>query len=229
MEEVKQKQNLADIARKKRNLHLIEKLHSGTPLTKIEIKELEEFEKEPQGPTIVKSADEVAQFMDVSERTVYRWRNEGMPVTKDGYYDLERIRVWFEEREKTGDGEGKAYWEEKIRKYKATLLELELKKVQNELVSSEEVERGRIARVMAVKRAFLALPTRLAPVLSMQVPREIEVILYEAISEIIDEFAGVTNENTETRQGNLDAGGTAVVEASGENNGQPVGGSVPLS
>ena len=40
MEEVKPKQNLADIARKKRYLHLIEKLHSGTPLTKVEIKEL---------------------------------------------------------------------------------------------------------------------------------------------------------------------------------------------
>ncbi|MDD5487244.1 MAG: hypothetical protein PHW65_06800, partial [Dehalococcoidales bacterium] len=97
------------------------------------------------------------------------------------------------------------------------------KKAQGELVSSEEVERGRISRIIAVKRAFLALPTRLAPVLSMQEPREIEVILYEAISEIIDEFAGVVNENTETGQTNLDAGGTAGVEASGEDNSQPVG------
>ncbi len=31
MEENKQKQNLAEIARKKRYLHLIEKLHNGTP------------------------------------------------------------------------------------------------------------------------------------------------------------------------------------------------------
>ena len=223
MEEAKPKQNLADIARKKRYLHLIEKLHSGTPLTKPEIKELEEFEKEPQESTIVKSAEEVAQFMDVSERTVYRWRNEGMPVTKDGYYDLERIRVWFEEREKIGDGEGKAYWEEKIRKYRATLLELELKKATAELISSEEVERGRIIRIIAVKRSLLALPTRLAPALSMQEPREIEVILYEAISEIIDEFAGTINENIETGQGNLDASGAAGVEASSEDNGQPVG------
>ena len=146
-----------------------------------------------------------------------------MPVTKDGYYDLERIRVWFEEREKTGDGEGKAYWEEKIRKYRATLLELELKKATAELISSEEVERGRIIRIIAVKRSLLALPTRLAPALSMQEPREIEVILYEAISEIIDEFAGTINENTETGQGNLDTSGAAGVEASSEDNGQPVG------
>ena len=37
-----EKQNLAELARKKRYLHLIEKLHSGIPLTKSEIKELEE-------------------------------------------------------------------------------------------------------------------------------------------------------------------------------------------
>jgi len=98
-----------------------------------------------------------------------------------------------------------------------------LRKAQGELISSEEVERGRISRIIAVKRAFLALPTRLAPTLSMQEPREIEVILYEALSEIIDEFAGVVNENSATRQADLDAGGAAGVEASGEDNGQPVG------
>lgn len=210
MEEVKQKQNLADIARKKRYLHLIEKMHSGTPLTKPEIRELEEFEKEPQDQTVVKTAEEVAQVMDVSERTIYRWRNEGMPVTKDGFYDLEKIRIWCEERERSGETEGKAYWEEKIRKYKATLLELDLKKAIGELVSSEDVERGRIARIIAVKRSFLALPTRLAPILSMKEPRDIESILYDAIAEVIDEFAG--EKNVKTRQDNMDRSGTPVVE-----------------
>ncbi len=210
MEEVKPKQNLADIARKKRYLHLIEKLHSGTPLTKPEIRELEEFEKEPEDHAVVKTAEAVAQVMDVSERTIYRWRNEGMPVTKDGYYDLEKIRMWFEERERSGVTEGKAFWEEKIRKYRASLLELDLKKAIGELISSEEVERGRIARIIAVKRTFLSLPTRIAPVLSMKEPREIESILYEAIAEVIDEFAG--EKNVKEGQDNLDDSGTAGVE-----------------
>lgn len=222
MGEVK-KQTLADIARKKRYLHLIEKMHSGVPLTKPEIRELEEFEKEPQETTIVKTAVDVAKVMDVSERTVYRWRNDGMPVTKDGYYDLEKIRVWFEAREASGNTEGKAFWEEKIRKYKATLLELELKKVTGELVSRDEVERGRIVRVIAIKRSFLALPTRLAPVLSMKEPREIEAELYEAISEIIDEFAGDEDESKRAGQANVDIPGKGGVETAGEDNGQRVG------
>ena len=225
MEEVKQKQNLAELARKKRYLHLIEKMHSGTPLTKPEIRELEEFEAEPLDPTVVKTMEEVAKVMDVSYRTVQRWKKDGMPVTADGFYDLDAIRIWHDERgiidgEET---EGKAYWEEKIRKYKATLLELDLRKATGEVISSEEVDRGRITRIIAIKRSFLALPTRLAPALAMQEPREIEAILYEAIAEIIDEFAGVVNENIEAGQDNLDTNGAASVEASGEDNGQPVG------
>jgi len=218
-------QNLAEIARKKRYLHLIEKLHSGTPLSKQEIKELEDFESEPLGDTTVKTIEEVAKIMEVNWRTVYRWKREGMPVTKDGYYDLEEIKRWHDGR--SGDAEeefeGKIYWETKLRKYKASLLELELKRVTGELLPRDEVEKGRIARIIAIKRSFLALPTRLAPVLAMKEPREIEVELYEAISEIIDEFAGVRHDHKKTRQKNMDAGRKGSVETSGEDNGQPVG------
>ena len=223
MEENKQNQNLAELARKKRYLHLIEKLHSGTPLSKTEIKELEEFEAEPLDPTIVKTMEEVAKVMEVSYRTVQRWKKDGMPVTHDGYYDLDAIKAWHDERGIVDDEviEGKAYWEEKIRKYKATLLELDLKKAIGELVSRDDVERGRIARIIVVKRSFLALPTRLAPVLAMREPREIETVLYEAIAEIIDEFAGEKNVSTESN--NMDEAGTAGLEASGEDNSQPVG------
>lgn len=230
-----QKQSLAEIARKKRHLSLIEKLHGGKALSKQEIAELEQFEAEPLAPTVVKTIEEVARVMDVSYRTVQRWKQDGMPTTKDGFYDLDEIKVWHDsrnEKDKTELQESKEYWDEKIRKYKATMLEMELKKATGELVSREEVERGRIARIIAVKRSLLVLPTRLAPTIAMKEPREIEVILYEALSEIIDEFAGVRKfsgeVNDEIRNEasgsiNLDAGGSSGVEAPGENNGQPVG------
>ena len=220
-----QNQNLAEIARKKRYLHLIEKLHSGTALSKQEIKELEDFEAEPLGDAIVKTIEEVAKIMEVNWRTVYRWKRDGMPVTKAGFYDLDEIKKWYDGKAGNADEEieGKIYWETKLRKYKASLLELELKRVTGELLPRDEVEKGRIARIIAVKRAFLALPTRLAPVLAMKEPREIEVELYEAISEIIDEFAGVRNDHKKTRQKDLDAGGKTGVEASGKDNSKPVG------
>ena len=84
-----EKQNLAEIARKKRYLHLIEKMHGGKALSKQEIKELEELEVEMVGQGVVKTMEEVAKIMDVSYRTVQRWKKDGMPVTKDGYYDLD--------------------------------------------------------------------------------------------------------------------------------------------
>ena len=83
------KQNLAEIARKKRHLYLIEKMQSRKPLTAQEIAELEQFEAEPLGPAIVKTMEEVAKVMDVAYRTVQRWKKDGMPTTKEGLYDLD--------------------------------------------------------------------------------------------------------------------------------------------
>ena len=194
-----EKKNLAEIARKKRHLYLIEKLHSGKALTKQEIRELEEFESEPEDKALVKTVDEVAKVMEVSYRTVQRWKREGMPVKKGGFYDLDEIKEWHEQRIGPEESEGKAFWDEKIRKYKAHLLELELKRALGELVSREEVEKTQIAKVIAIKRSFLALPTILAPLLAMKEPREIEALLYETIAEIIDEFSGIKDEKEKTQ------------------------------
>ncbi|HAH21644.1 MAG: hypothetical protein A2Y00_05425 [Omnitrophica WOR_2 bacterium GWF2_43_52] len=221
MAEQNKKQNLAEIARKKRHLYLIEKMQSRKPLTAQEIAELEQFEAEPLGPAVVKTMEEVAKVMDVAYRTVQRWKKDGMPTTKEGFYDLDEIKVWHEQRN-LDQAEDRAYWNTKILKHKATLLEMEVKKATSELMPREEVERGRIARIIAVKRSFLALPTRMAPVLAMKEPREIEAELYQAIIEIIEEFAR-DDDSDDPRQENLDAAGEAGVETAGEDNSQPVG------
>ena len=188
-----EKQNLAEIARKKRHLYLIQKLNTGN-LTKPEIKELEEFEKGEEKRVIVKSLDELREVMNVSERTLFRWKKEGMPVTKEGFYDLEEISEWY--KTKVGlipadESEGKFYWQELILKCKARLLEIEVAKAQGELMPRKEVEQGWAMRVSAVRAEFTALPDRVAPILAMKEPREIKKLLLDAIIEITDEFAGV--------------------------------------
>ena len=228
-----QKQNLAEIARKKRYIHLIEKLHSGKALTKQEIVELEEFEAEPLKPTIVKSIVEVAEVMGISYRTAQRWKKAGMPMTTEGFFDIEQIKSWHLQRnEKIRTKEGKDFWDEKIRKYKAKILGLELKRLMGELISKEEVVKSRITRIIAIKRSLLALPTRIASILAMKEPREIELILSESLNEIIDEFAGTrkleegnTNalQDEENRSGGMDAGRSSGVEEAGEDNGHPMG------
>jgi len=223
-----QKQNLADIARKKRHLHLIEKMQSGKPLSKSEIIEIEQFEAEPLAPSVVKTIEEVAKVMDVSYRTVQRWKQDGMPTTKDGFYDLDEIKAWHTSRNEDSMNEfkdRKEYWEDKILEYKATMLELDLKKATGEVVSKDEVEKGRVARIMMIKREFLSLPRIMAPKLAMREPREIEAELYEVISVIIDDFSGV-KDAVENGKGNTEPAGTAGVDEAASDNGEPVGGSV---
>jgi len=227
-------QKLSDIARKKRYLHLVEKMHRDKTLTKQEIDELAEFETETNGSTtVVRSIKEAAKVLEVNERTVRRWKKEGMPVTQEGLYDLNDIKSWQNEREGNSQRqtEGKAYWEAKIREFRAGKLEAELKKINQAVLSREEVEQGRLMRIIAVKRSFLALPTRIAPALAMKEPREIEALLYGAIGEIIDEFAGEKNFKETQRKvchaqdgpGGVDPAREGDVEAPGEDHSQSVG------
>lgn len=189
-----QKKSLAEIAKKQRYLYLVENLQKGKTLTKQEIAELEKFEAEPLPSMVVQTYQEVAKVLEVSIKTVQRWKKEGMPVTKDGYYDLEQVKEWQIKRieeSKKFDKESKAYWDQKLLRGKVEKIEFEIKQMRGELVPKEDVEQERVARIMAVKRAFLALPTALAPTLAMREPREIQTTLYEVIGEIIDDFAGV--------------------------------------
>jgi len=225
----KKEKNLVEIAKKKRQLRIVEKLQKDEPLTKQEIAELEEFEKPPLPSTVVRTAREVSKVMDVTLRTVQRWKDEGMPTTAEGYYDLEEIKVWYEKTRKHKKSEGREFWEERIKKHQASLLELKLKKETEELVAKEEVERIQVAQVMALKRSLLAIPRRLAPILAgTNDPRECEAILEEDIGEIIDEFAGVRKkgeelEDAEGGKARLDREAEASVQAPHENTGERVG------
>lgn len=188
-----EKKSIAELAKKKRQLYLYNKLQSGKPLSVSEIKEVEAFEASPLSPGVVRTQAEVAQALSVDKRTIERWAGQGMPVTSEGNYDLMDIKAWRMTRQRyknLGETE-KDKWDIEYRKNKALLMKIDYEKILGQFISKEEVQKGRIARIIAVKRSFLALPTRLAGVLAMKEPPEIETILYESICEIIDEFAGV--------------------------------------
>jgi phage terminase Nu1 subunit (DNA packaging protein) len=201
--EMEKKPNVVEIAKKKRHLYLYEKLHSGTPLTPAELRELEKFEEVDSATGVVDTKEKVAKALKVSVRTVYYWEKDGMPTTPEGNYDLLDIKAWRMTRQRHKDlsDSEKDKWDIAYRRNKALLLEIEYQKVLGSLIPKEEVEEGRVARILMVKREFLALPQRLAPVLAMKEPREICAILEEAICEIIDDFAGV-RETKEGDEGN---------------------------
>lgn len=196
-ENIKQKPSLIEMAKKRRHIHLLEKLHRGKSasptLSKSEIKELEKYENDPNSPGVVDSQEKVAKVFGVSTRTVAYWTRDGMPTTPQGKYDLLEIRAWRTlKKQKKGQSVKKdslEVWDARFREYKARLAEIALKKASGELVSRAQVEKDLIHISLTVKRAFLALPRQLAPQLIGLEARQIESILASRVKEIISAFA----------------------------------------
>ncbi len=218
-----QKLSVVDVARRKRQVYLLEKLKNDKPLTRAELSELEKYEASlPEG--VVATQEEVARVFGVSTRTVQYWVRDGMPVKPDNTYSLLEIENWREvtKNGSTGRNKGeKNLWQSKLSeiRYKRELLTY--RKELGELVSSEDVERGFVTRIMITKRSLLSLPTRLAPLLSMKEPREVEVILYNALGEVIDEFAGEKSrsggaDGRRRKKVSMDSAGAGGMEKAGE-------------
>lgn len=189
----KDNKSLVELAKKKRQIHLLGKLQKGKVLSLSELKELEDFECGPLRPGCVKSRMEVAKAFHVTKRTVEYWVEKGMPREPEGYYNLIEIHVWRalrNEKDKTPAEQEKIKWDIKYREYRALLYKLEYKKACGELISLAEVEAGRIARILAVKSALLALGRVVAPAIGGMEPREIQVYIDERVKEICRQFAG---------------------------------------
>lgn len=187
------KKDIVATAKKKRYLHLLHKLKTGT-LTRSEINELGTLEKEiarekATEPGIVQTQAEVAKAFGVKKRTIEYWVENGMPRQEDGTYSLLDIAGWRatpkEEPKPKEDDE----WQNKYREYKARLAELNLAEKRGELISREEVDAANVAKVLAVKRALLAIPKQIAPSLAGREAREIQARLTARLEEVIARFA----------------------------------------
>ncbi len=197
----KLKPNLVEMAKKRRHLHLVEKLAKGksfTPtLSRSEINELKKYEGDPGSPGIVDSQEKVAKIFGVACRTVERWVKDGMPMTSDRKYDLIDIRAWRENRRYRNNKSNKSNALENrkdtadafFRECKAKLAEIALKKALGELIPREVIERELVQVSLTIKHALLSLPKQVAPQLAGLEPRPIEIILSNRIKEIVNEFA----------------------------------------
>ncbi len=189
---VNDKPNLLEIARQQRHVKIIEKMQRGISLTQAEIKELAKYEGGDSSPGIVENQENVAKLFCVSTRTIANWAKDGMPVTKDGRYNIIEIQAWrFDKanKQRAGNKKSPEDWLLRYREFKAKLEEIKLKTTIGELVSKREVEAGLIQISIAIKRALLALPRAVAPRLVGLEPREMEGIIRERVEEIINLFA----------------------------------------
>jgi len=187
--------DVLELAKKKRHIHLLEKVQAGKALTASELAELKEYEGQKEEPAtfgIVKTLVEVSKAFRVSYRMVQYWALDGMPKTPEGHYDLNEIQAWhltkLQEKKGLKDPES-IKWVDRYRQFKALEAEFDYKRKLAEFVSREEIEEGRVQRILALKKAFLSLPKRIVPQMYGREMREMQSVLEKRIKEILNEFA----------------------------------------
>jgi phage terminase Nu1 subunit (DNA packaging protein) len=142
---------------------------------------------------VVAGQKEAAAYAGVSVRTIRNWKAAGMPVAADGGY-IKNLLDFYK------NNEGKQPTEEKkqalsadadYKTVRAKLLAMELAVKQGELVSIKEIEKGRVARILAVKRALLGLGRKFAPrLVHIKDERKMAAVINEQMKEIIRRFSG---------------------------------------
>jgi len=136
-------------------------------------------------------ARDVAPLWKVSAQAVGLWhRRDGGPRNEDRTYSLVDLIAWREAQlRKSSESDSREASEARLKGYQAGLKELELKKATGRLLDRDEVERGRIARIMEVRKKLQAIPKALAGKLGHRTPIEVQAILDDAVRDVIDDFA----------------------------------------
>ena len=215
----KKKSNAVDaveIAQKQRHLYLLSKVQSNQKLSKSELKELREFESLRAGENgkpkssngkgrkannnhvfaqkdILPNQKAAAEFAGVSVRTIQKWKAAGMPCVEGGGYFKGILKFYKENRghQPTEERRAGLAADADYKTIRAKLLQMELDVKQGKLVPIEEIEKGRIARILTVKRALLGLGRKLAPQLvKLKDARQISKIINTEARSIIKGFSG---------------------------------------
>ncbi len=204
------KTNLAEIARKKRYLSLVEKMGRGAALSNKEIKELEGFEKSESNKMDFVVNDgtvdlpTISLYLDKSTRMVRRYITQGMPIIRDKSGEIFRFKVsevfkWYYSG-KDSDDDGGKYWDKEYKKSRAQINNLLLKEKEGALIAFDEHVSIVKNQIRGIKTGFLRLPKHVAPKLHQQDPKVICEILDEEIRFIINQFAETKNANKSGRR-----------------------------
>lgn len=144
---------------------------------------------------LLKTQAGAAKYAGCDERTIRRWINNGMPLTKDNQYSKMMLDLFKK-------GGGRAPNEHKdrdiqagadIKTIRAKLYELEYKVKTGELIDADDEQQRRLYQVVVVRQALLAMPRRIGPQLVGKSARKIIKLLREEVEFIINTFANDQN------------------------------------
>ena len=177
------------------------KLTQGDQAKFAELKKKYSINDDGNAPTVAA----LARIMGKSERTIYKWKKQGMPVELDGSYDVDRILAWRGDRpgvkkdpqksdqETAGDTPDeiseKTLWDIRFRKFRAKLHELEYLHRKGEYFSKEQLIPAWVGRVNIVRSGLLNFSDRLSPMLVGKSQADIFQILRSEVNRLLADFA----------------------------------------
>ena len=143
------------------------------------------------------TSKDVAKLLGIDERTLRRWKNDGMPAFESG-----EVGNWYVERklkERFGDaanGEGLDFTAERARVAKEQADKLAM---ENDARRDMTMTRGEVAAlltrvIMIFKTRLMTIPMKLAPLLfgMKSIPEIMEALkaaIYEALNELSVELS----------------------------------------
>ena len=138
----------------------------------------------------------IANFFDVSERTIRNWVQKGMPRVADGVYSPKDCFNWWNEfvnEASIGENDDNKDVKERYWSAKAGNEELKFEKTKGKLVDREDVERAFSARAYELSLSFRALKYRLPPVLEGKSREEMQNELSKELTRILESYKRAGN------------------------------------
>ena len=135
-----------------------------------------------------------AKYAGVDVRTIQRWKSRGMPVIDLGGGKVGYTKPMLDKfkRMTEGDEQNILLKTEEIglKGIKRQLAAIELKQKRGELVPAETVEREKVERILAVKRAMLGWPRKMPPRLKGRSMQQMAAIIRDEIYYVLGVFSG---------------------------------------
>jgi phage terminase Nu1 subunit (DNA packaging protein) len=146
---------------------------------------------------------EIAEIIGVTQKTIWAWQKEGMPIAHisdnglANQYNTADVIAWYCARMAR---KGEETPKDRLDRINGDLKEIELAEKLGKLVSVDDVEPAWTSIVLSARQAWLSFPSRVAPLLiQMSSIDAMRDLLTEQIEEILTTLSNGTNENDDNR------------------------------
>lgn len=151
-----------------------------------------------------KPKEDVAEVYGVNPETVARWARAGCPYDRKGgkqryLFNVQEVGEWLQQQGRTGlpgrpvpEGDSADLRRARLQLTieKALLTRIKRQEAEHKVHDVGECQRRQVQKILATKKAFLALPRSVSAELKGKSRNEIERILTGRLEEIMRSFAG---------------------------------------